>query len=210
MNNPAPKKPISDQAELKAASDAVSAELLRINQYLAANGKAQANVDFINGANIGVTNPYKGKLDWLFMPKDEKAIIDQFKYIQYLTWQKQCGAHDKYLLTQINKSILIAAGSIAEALVAYAYTKETGFPSDKIKPNLMDLKYANAITNDLEMKIEQVWYWRQSIHLHLRINDQKVCTQANVDQALSFVTLAINELHNHFYVKSVNINRKKP
>lgn len=208
MNNPTLLKPISDQAELKAASNAVSAELLRINHYLATNGKAQANVAFIDGANIGTTNPYKGKLDWLFMPKDEKAINDQFNYIQYLTWQKQCGAHDKYLLAQINKSILIAAGSIVEALVAYAYIKETGLPAEKIKTNLMELKYANAITNDLETKIEQVWYWRQSIHLHLRINDQKTCSQANVDQALSFVRLAINELHNHFYVKSVNINRK--
>jgi hypothetical protein len=112
------------------------------------------------------------------------------------------------LLAKINKSILISAGSIVEALVAYAYIKETGLPSDKIKINLMELKYANAITIDLEAKIEQVWNWRRSIHLQLGLSDQKVCTRENVDQALVFLRLVIDELYNHFFVTGMNISRK--
>lgn len=200
--------PISNQAELKAACEATNVEIERINKYLAVNGKAEGSVAFIDGTTIGDTKAYDEKLKWLFQPNDATAIKEHIAYIQYLTWQKQCGSYEKYLLAKINKSILISVGSIVEALVAYAYIKVTGLPSDKIKSNLMELKYANAITIDLEVKIEQVWNWRRSIHLQLGLSDQRVCTQANVDQALAFLRLVVDELYNHFFVTGMNISRK--
>lgn len=209
MNNSVPSKPIMDLADFQTASSLVSTELARINAYLKLK-KQQGNIDFLVNAPVGNTASYNLKLTWLTGKDDAKLIKDQIVYIQYLSWLKLAGKYDASLITQLNKSIAIAAASIAEGLMSFAYMKLTGKPCEGMVWNMQQLKYKSLLPSDLQIKARWLWDIRQSIHLYLRVVESQAHTQANVDKGLVIMDLVLDHWDNHFQNVRAGIFKKYP
>lgn len=159
---------IENEADLKAAVEAVGGGLQLISDYLDANPKAQGKVRFPRGF-LGSVGKHNKKYDWIENEVLKRNLSYQYIFYDVLRWVANRTDIAVTAREMIYKHAIVVVSSIAEGLLEAAAV-QLEYAEGKFPKRLKHLLTDKIITQKLHDEITWMWDARHAVHVHI-VND---------------------------------------
>ena len=159
---------IENEADLKAAVEAVGGGLQLISDYLDANPKAQGKVRFPRGF-LGSVGKHSKKYEWIENEVLKRNLSYQYIFYDVLRWLANRTDISATAAEMLLKHAIVVRTSIAEGLMAAA-ASQLGYVQHKFPKCIKRLLAEKIITQKLHDELDWMWEVRGAIHVYT-VND---------------------------------------